>query len=106
MLNQKRLDSLVDDIKSREVLTRQDPQDMPYSLNKLRGRRMSIHGFWFHCALFRFHSKPDTYEALTKHASALQPGRNAPDWAGMQTISSRSFTPKEKCGAACFTRLL
>ena len=58
MLNHNGLDSLVDDLKSREMLTPQDPKDMSYILNKLRGRRMSIHGFWFHCALFRIHSSP------------------------------------------------
>ena len=92
MLNQNGLDALVDDIKSRELLTRQDPKDMSYILNKLRGRRMSIHGFWFHCALFRIHSNPDTYEALAKHASALQPGGNAPDWAGMQTTLAQLYS--------------
>ena len=84
MLNQQRLDSLVDDTKFIDVLTPQDPKGMAYFLNKLCGRRKSIHGFWFHCAHFRMDSNPETYEALTKHAGALQPGGNAPDWAGMQ----------------------
>ena len=79
MLNQNALHSLVDDIKSREMLTIRDAKDMSYILNKLRGRRMSIHGFWFHCALFRIHSNPNTYEALAKLASALKPGGKAPD---------------------------
>ena len=105
MLNQNDLGSLVDDIKSREMLTPQDPKDMSYILNKLCGRRMSIHGFWFHCALYRMHSNPDTYEALTEHASALQPGGDAPAGRGCIPLS-RSFTPKEKCGAACFTHRL
>ena len=92
MLNQNGLDSLVDDIKSREMLTPQDPMDMSYILNKLCGRRMSIHGFWLHCALFRMHSNPETYEALTKHASALQPGGNAPDWAETHTTLAQLYS--------------
>ena len=92
MLDQNRLDSLVDDIKSRELPTPQDPRDMAYSMNKLRGGRMSFHGFWFHCALFRFHSNPGTCEALTNHASALQPGGKAPDWAGLQTTLAQLYS--------------
>ena len=106
MLNQKGLDSLVDNIKSRELLTRQDPKDMSYIVNKLRGRRMSIHGFWFHCALFRFHSNPDTYEALTKHASALQPGGNAPDWAGMQTTLAQLYSKGKVWGGMFYPSTL
>ena len=92
MLNQNGLDSLVDDIKSRDLLTPQDPKDMSYMLSKLRGRRMSIHGFWFHCALFRIHSNPDTYEELAKHASDLQPGGHTPDWVGMQATLSQAYS--------------
>ena len=92
MLNQNAVHSLVDDIKSREMLTPSDPKDMSYILNKLRGRRRSIHGFWFHCAFFRIHINPGTYEALTKHASALQPGGNAPDWAGMHTTLAQLYS--------------
>ena len=92
MLDQNRLDSLVDDIKSRELLTPQDPRDMAYILNKLRGRRMSIHGFWRHCTLFRIPSNPDTYEALTNHANALRPGGKALDWAGLQTTPVQLYS--------------
>ena len=92
MLNQSALGSLVDDIKSRELLTCHDTKDMSYILNKLAGQRMSTHGFWFHCALFRMHSNPDTYEALAKQAIALQPGRNAPHWAGMQTTLAQLYS--------------
>ena len=106
MLNQNGLDSLVDDIKSRELLTCQDPKDMSYILNKLRGRRMSIHGFWFHCALFRIHSNPDTYEALTKHAGALQPGGNAPDWAGMQTTLAQLYSKGKVWGGMFYPSTL
>ena len=106
MLNQNDLDSLVDDIKSREMLTPQDPKDMSYILNKLCGRRMSIHGFWFHCALFRMHSNPDTYEALTKHASALQPGGNAPDWAGMQTTLAQLYSKGKVWGGMFYPSTL
>ena len=105
MLNQKELESLLDDIRSRDLLTPQDPKDMSFILNKLRGRRMSIHGFWFHCALFRVHSNLDTYEALSKHANALQTGGSAPGWAGMQTTFAQLYS-EGKCGAACFTRRL
>ena len=106
MLNQNSLDSLVDDIKSRKLLTCQDPKDMSYILNKLRGRRMSIHGFWFHCALFRIHSNPDTYEALTKHASALQPGGNAPDWVGMQTTLAQHYSKGKVWGGMLYPSTL
>ena len=80
MLDRDALVSLVDDIESRELLTAQDPKDISYIPINFRGRRMSIHGFWFHCALLKSHSNADTYEALTGHAGALQPGRNSPDW--------------------------
>ena len=106
MLNQNGLESLVDDIKSREMLTPQDPKDMSYILHKLRGRRMSIHGFWFHCALIRIHSNPDTYEALTKHASALQPGGNAPDWAGMQTTLAQLYSKGKVWGGMFYPSTL
>ena len=106
MLNQNGLDSLVDDIKSREMLTPQDPKDMSYILKKLRGRRMSIHGFWFHCALFRIHSNLDTHEALTKHASALQPGGNAPDWAGMQTTLAQLYSKGKVSGGMFYPSTL
>ena len=106
MLNQKRLDSLVDDTKSREVLTPQDPNDMAYILNKICGRRKSIHGFWFHCALFRMHSNPETYEALTKHAGALQPGGNAPDWAGMQTTLAQLYSEGKVWGGLFYPSTL
>ena len=106
MLNQNDLDSLVDDIKSREMLTPQDPKDMSYILNKLCGRRMSIHGFWFHCALFRMHSNPDTYAALTKHAGALQPGGNAPDWAGMQTTLAQLYSKGKVWGGLFYPSTL
>ena len=105
MLNQKALDSLVEDIKSRDLLTLQDPKDMAYIVNKLRGRRMSIHGFWFHCALFRIHSNPDTYEALTKHASSLQPGGNAPDWAEMKTTLAQLYSTGKVWGVMFYPRL-
>ena len=106
MLNQNALHSLVDDIKSREMLTIHDPKDMSYILNKLRGRRMSIHGFWFHCALFRIHSNPDTYEALAKHASALQPGGKAPDWAGMQTTLAQLYSQGKVWGGMFYPSTL
>ena len=102
MMHQNTLGSLVDDIKSREVLTPQDAKDMPYILNKLLGRRMSIHRFWFHCALFSIHSNPDTYEALSKHANALRPGGNAPDWAEMKTTLAQLYSAGEVQGGACF----
>ena len=105
MLNKNGLDSLLDDIKYRVLLTCRDPKDMSYILSKLKKRRMSIHCFCFQCALFRIHSNPDTYEALTKQANALQPGGNAPDWAGMQTTLAQLYS-KGKCGAACFTHRL
>ena len=84
MLCEDALQNLVDDIKSRDMLTIMDPKDMSYILCKLQNRRMSIHGFLFQCALFRIYSKPATYESLAKHAGALQPGGKAPDWAGMR----------------------
>lgn len=95
MLNQNDLDSLVDDIKPRGLLTPQDPNGMSYILSKLCGRRMSIHGFWFNCALFRMHGNPETYEVLTKHANALQPGGHAPDWAGEQTTLAQLYSKRE-----------
>ena len=82
----------MDDIKSRELLTARDPKDMSYILNTLRGRLMSIHAFWFHCALFRIQSNADAYEALAKHAGALQPGGNPPNWQGMQTALAQLYS--------------
>ena len=106
MLNQTSLDTLVDDIKSRDLLTAKDAKDMSYILNKLRGRRMSVHGFWFHCALFRIHSKPDTYEALAKHASALQPSGKDPEWGGMQTTLAQLYSRGKVWGSMFYPSTL
>ena len=92
MLSEKALHALVRDIKARDLLTRLDPKDMAYILTKLHGRRMSIHCFWFHCALFRIYSKPKTYEELSKHAGALQSGGRGPDWTGMQLTLERLYS--------------
>jgi len=91
MLKEKALDRLVDDIKSRELLTPRDPKDMSYICKKLQDQRFTIHTFWFHCALFRMHSNPDTYEALCKHADALQLGGKPPNWSGMQASLARCY---------------
>lgn len=91
MFCQESLQSLVNDIKSRDVLTAHDPKDMAYIMSKLKDRRISIHGFWFHCALFRIYSNPDTYKVLGKHAGALQPSGRAPDWSRMRTTLAELY---------------
>ena len=84
MLDTRAQHVLIRDTLSKDLLTSKDPKDMSYILGKLRGRKMSIHCFMFHAALFRMYSKDSTYEALSKHAGALQPGVRKPDWAGLQ----------------------
>ena len=106
MLNPKELESLLDGIRSRDLLTPQDPKDMSFILNKLRGRRLSIHGFWFHCALFRVHSNPDTYEALAKHASAIQPGAKGPSWGPMQTSLAQLYSEGKVWGGLFYPSTL
>ena len=106
MVNQKVLESLLEDIRSRDLLTPQDPKDMSFILNKLRGRRMSIHGFWFHCALFRMHSNPDTYEALAEHACALQPGTKGPKWGSMQTRLAQLYSEGKVWGGLFYPSTL
>ena len=95
MIDQQALAKLAEDTFDRELLTAIDPKDMSYILPELDGSKMGIEAFLFHSVLFRMYSKQSTYEALKKHASALQPGKRGPDWPGMERELTKLYKGSE-----------
>ena len=102
MLKGRAVDALVRDIMSTDVLTARDPKDMAYILEKLRGQSMTPHRFMFHVVLFRMYSKDSTYDVLSKHVGACQPGRQSPDWTGMTKALASLYRAPEAVWGGMF----
>ena len=52
------------------------------------------------------HSNPDTYEALSKHADALQLGGKAPNWSGMQASLAQCYSQGKVWGGMFYPSTL
>ena len=102
MIDQQALAKLAEDTFDREMITTIDPKDMSYILPELDGLRMGIEAFLAHSILFRMYNKQATYEALKKHAGALQPGKRDPDWAGMEKELTTLYAGSEAVWGGMF----
>ena len=91
MIDDTALHKLGDDAYERNLLTKNDPKDMSFILQALHQSKMSIRAFLFHSVLFRMYSKEATYTTLCKYAGAAQPGKDEPDWPGMQAALAELY---------------
>ena len=91
MINDIALKKLAGQAHQRNLLTKMDPRDMSFILRALHQSKLSIHGFMFHSVLFRVYSKESTYRALSEHAGAAQPGKNEPNWLGMEAALAKLY---------------
>jgi len=84
LFNDVACDMLAAQAYQRNLLTKLDPKDMSFILRALHQSELSIHGFLFHSVLFTMYSRESTYRALSEYAGAAQPGKDEPDWLGME----------------------
>ena len=102
MINGMALDKLADQACHRNKLTKMDPQDMNFILRALHQSKLSIHGFLFHSVLFRMYSRESTYRALGEYAGAAQPGKNEPDWLGMEAALAKLYAESDPVWGGMF----
>ena len=102
MINDLAFDMLADQAYQRNLLTKLDPQDMSFILRALHQSKLSIHGFVFHSILFRMYSKGSTYRALSEYAGAAQPGKDEPNWLGMEAALAKLYAEYDAVGGGMF----
>ena len=56
----------------------------------------------FHSVLFRMYSKESTYRALSEHAGAAQPGKNEPNWLGMEAALAKLYAGSDAVWGGMF----
>ena len=102
MINGLAFDMLADEAYQRNLLTKLDPQDMSFILRALHQSKLSIHDFMFHSVLFRMYSKESTYRALNEYAGAAQPGKDEPNWAGMEAALVKLYAGSDAVWGSMF----
>ena len=102
MINDRALDKLADQAYQRNMLTKMDPQYMNFILRALHQSKLSIHGFLFHSVLFRMYSRESTYRALGEYAGAAQPGKDEPDWLGMEAALAKLYAESDPVWGGMF----
>ena len=102
MINDLAVDKLADQAYQRNLLTKLDPQDMNFILRALHRSRLSIRGFIFHSVLFRMYSKESTYRALAEYAGAAQPGKDEPNWLGMEAALAKLYAGSDAVWGGVF----
>ena len=102
MFNDVACDMLAAQAYQRNLLTKLDPKDMSFILRALHQSKLSIHGFMFHSVLFRMYSKESTYRALSEYAGAAQPGKDEPNWLGMEAALAKLYAESDAVWGGMF----
>ena len=102
LFNDVACDMLAAQAYQRNLLTKLDPQDMSFILRALHQSKLPIPGFLFHSVLFRMYSKESTYRALSEYAGAAQPGKDEPNWPGMEAALAKLYAGSDAVWGGMF----